>query len=150
MKQAKIKQLWYLPCSKTIKQNVTTPIYRVQIRSNQRLKALEVYKNMNHELLWMSWSLSNSSTRTCSAPVERIVVRPCRLALRWANTGLRAIKQSTYKYVYLLQNYTTHLFLLVFWHFYSYVSKCFLNNRNLFPWVPLVVIVMVQWRLLQL
>ncbi len=53
-------------------------------------------KIMNKNMIWndtifvRTWWLSNSFSNVVWAPNARIVVSPCKEALRWENTGLRA------------------------------------------------------------
>lgn len=58
--------------------------------SNEKPNAELQHMNMYQAPVFKSWCLSNSFFKILWAPYARIVVRPCRVALRCVNTGLRA------------------------------------------------------------
>lgn len=84
--------------------NITRPKQISRPRRFRRRRPIELYARVLFvaKLFFvLTWWPSNSRDKICSASNALIVVMPCRLAFKYANTGLRAVKRITKKKKFL-------------------------------------------------
>ena len=86
----------YLQSAATTQKKDTAVTNSAHNQSSRIANQRDDVRNKNHDSVCKSWWASNSDTNFSSTQNARIVCKPCNVALKWENTGLRAVEDNIY------------------------------------------------------